>query len=73
MKRIRQESLVLLLCLLVFCVSLAYGIWSGPELRWQDENEYHQLAEGLRQYGAYEKSPDVLTSFRPPGYPLCSR
>ena len=70
MKRIRQESLVLLLCLLVFCVSLAYGIWSGPELRWQDENEYHQLAEGLRQYGAYEKSPDVLTSFRPPGYPF---
>lgn len=70
MKRIRQELLVRLLCLLVFCVSLAYGIWSGPDLRWQDETEYHQLAEGLQQYGAYEKAPGVLTSFRPPGYPF---
>ena len=70
MRRIPQELLVRLLCLLVFCVSLAYGIWSGTDLRWQDETEYHQLAEGLRQHGAYEKSPEVLTSFRPPGYPF---
>lgn len=70
MDRIRQQQAVRILCLTVFIASLAYGLFTGPELKWQDEFEYHQLAEGIGQRLAYEKAPGVPTAFRPPGYPI---
>lgn len=70
MDRIRQQWAVRVLCLIVFLASLAYGVITGPELKWQDEIEYHQLAEGIGQRLAYEKAPGVNTAFRPPGYPI---
>lgn len=57
------------LSVLVFLVAAAIGISSGDDLRWPDEVEYHQIANGIVDGKGYVNASGLPTAHRPPGYP----
>jgi hypothetical protein len=54
----------------VFLFSAVLAIWSGSSLRYEDEIEYHELAQSLVHEHAFLDDRGRPTVARPPGYPL---
>ncbi len=55
---------------LLILAGAAYSYYLGDELRYIDEEDYHQLTVRLVQEGSYSPDGHRLTAYRPPGYPL---
>ena len=53
-----------------FLIALVYSIWSGNELRYPDEHDYHSLAQHIKSGEGFINSDGEPTAFRPPGYPF---
>lgn len=51
-----------------FLLSVGIAIHAGPQLRYEDEKDYSQLALNLVHLHKYSMDGKVLTASRPPGY-----
>src|SRR6185369_388785 len=54
---------------LVVIGGLAYCVFLGSQVRFEDEGDYLQLSDGVARTGRYATAGLQSTAFRPPGYP----
>ncbi|MDO8281342.1 MAG: glycosyltransferase family 39 protein [Thermodesulfovibrionia bacterium] len=66
----REQRIVLILALMVFIAGVIYSVYLGDNIRFQDELEYHTLAENLVLKHKYTLDGVNPSAFRPPVYPF---